>query len=61
MAYNNKKLKIIGILPYYANYRKHLNLFKRTLLTTINVEKAMATAKELQKTHDLIKESIFKI
>jgi hypothetical protein len=41
IAYNNKVLVLIGKTLFFANYRQHLNLFKRTLLG-LKAEKALA-------------------
>lgn len=43
LVYNNKLLKITGETLYFANYRRHLNLFKRTLLI-IKTQKALENA-----------------
>jgi hypothetical protein len=53
MAYNNKLLESIEQTLFYANYRRYLNLFTRTLLS-IKAKVAIATAKELKKIHKFL-------
>jgi hypothetical protein len=50
MAYNNKASEAIGKTPYFANYRKHPNLFQRTL-PSLNAEAAIKSAEEMKKIH----------
>jgi hypothetical protein len=35
IAYNNKLLEATGVMLYFANYRRHLNLFTRLLDSNI--------------------------
>jgi hypothetical protein len=57
LAYNNKTLEAIEQTLFYANYRQHLHLFKRVFLTK-KIEKAIAIATELKKTHKNIKTNL---
>jgi hypothetical protein len=59
IAYNNKLLESTGQTLFYANYRRHLNLFTRTF-PSIKAEAATATAKELKKTHEFLRVSLEK-
>jgi hypothetical protein len=59
IAYNNKTLEIIGKTLFYANYRRHLNLFTKTLLS-MKIEKAIAIAKELKEVHKELKKALKK-
>jgi hypothetical protein len=53
IAYNNKLSNSTGQTPFYANYGRHLNLFTRTF-PSIKAKAAVATAKELKKTHEFL-------
>jgi hypothetical protein len=35
IAYNNKLSEAIGVTPFFANYRRHPNLFTRSLNSNI--------------------------
>lgn len=59
MAYNNKTSESTGQTPFYANHGRHPNLFTRTL-PSIKTEAATATAEELKKTHEELRESLEK-
>jgi hypothetical protein len=59
MAYNNKLLESTGQTLFYANHRRHPNLFTRTL-PSIKAEAAIATAEELKKTHEFLRISLEK-
>jgi hypothetical protein len=50
IAYNNKALEATGQTPYFANYGKHPNLFKRTL-PSLKAEAAIKSAEEIKKIH----------
>jgi hypothetical protein len=51
IAYNNKALEATGQTPYFANYRKHPNLFKRTLPSP-RAEAAIKSAEEMKKIYE---------
>jgi hypothetical protein len=53
MAYNNKLSKSTRQTLFYANYRRHLNLFTCTF-PSIKAKAATAIAKELKKTHKFL-------
>jgi hypothetical protein len=59
IAYNNKLSESTGQTLFYANYRRHLNLFTRTF-PSIKAEAAIATAEELKKTHKFLRNSLKK-
>jgi hypothetical protein len=59
LAHNNKLLELTGKTLFFANYRRHLHLFKRTL-PSANAEAALITAEELKKTHEKMQERIKK-
>jgi hypothetical protein len=48
IAYNNKISEAIGKTLYFANYRKHPNLFQRTL-PSLKAEAAIKSAEEMKK------------
>jgi hypothetical protein len=50
IAYNNKTLEATGQILYFVNYRKYLNLFKRTL-PSLRAEAAIKLAEEIKKIH----------
>jgi hypothetical protein len=50
LAYNNKKAESIGVLPYYAYYRTHPNLFKRSF-PSLRAKAAIKTAEEIKKVY----------
>jgi hypothetical protein len=54
LAYNNKLLELTKMTPFFANYGRNPNLFKRTLPGP-KAEAAMATAEELQEVHKLLR------
>jgi hypothetical protein len=47
LAYNNKRLEATGQMLYFANYRRHLNLFNRTL-PGLNAEAAIKIVEEMK-------------
>jgi hypothetical protein len=51
MVYNNKALEATGQTPYFANHRKYLNLFKRTLPSP-KAEAAIKSAEEIKKIYE---------
>jgi hypothetical protein len=53
LAYNNKLSKATSIILYFANYRKHLNLFKKTL-PSIKIEIAIKTVEEIKEVYSLL-------
>jgi hypothetical protein len=57
LAYNNKVLELIGKTLFFANYRQHLNLFKRTLLE-LKVEKALAYTANMQVIYNKMQQKI---
>jgi hypothetical protein len=57
LAYNNKVLELIGKTLFFANYRQHLNLFKRILLG-LKVEKALANTTNMQATYNKMQQKI---
>ena len=59
LAYNNKISESTKQTPFYANHGRHPNLFTRTL-PSLKTEAAIATAEELKKTHEEIRESLEK-
>jgi hypothetical protein len=50
IAYNNKTSEAIGQTPYFANYRRYPNLFKR-ILPSPKAEAAIKSAEEIKKIH----------
>jgi hypothetical protein len=48
IAYNNKALEATGQTPYFANYGKYLNLFKR-ILPSPKAKAAIKSAEEIKK------------
>jgi hypothetical protein len=57
IAYNNKSLEAMGKTPYFANYGKHLNLFKRTL-PSLRAEAVMKSAEEMKKIYKEISKKL---
>ena len=57
LIYNNKLLEVISITLFFANYRRYLNLFKRTL-PKLKVEKALANTANIKKTYNKIQDKI---
>jgi hypothetical protein len=53
IAYNNKTLEATGQTLYFANYRKYLNLFKRTLPSP-KAKAAIKSAEKIKKIHKKI-------
>jgi hypothetical protein len=53
LAYNNKLSKVTSITLYFANYRKYLNLFKKTL-PSIKTEIVIKTAEEIKEVYSLL-------
>jgi hypothetical protein len=50
IAYNNKSSEATGQTLYFANHRKHPNLFKKTL-PSLRAEAAIKSAEEIKKIH----------
>jgi hypothetical protein len=50
IAYNNKVSEATGKTLYFANYGKHLNLFKRTLPSP-RAKAAIKNAEEIKRIH----------
>jgi hypothetical protein len=50
IAYNSKISEATGKTLYFANYRKHPNLFQRTLPSP-RAEAAIKSAEEIKKIH----------
>ena len=59
IAYNNKLLESTGQTPFYANHRRHPNLFTRTF-PSLKTEAAIATADELKEVHESLKKVLKK-
>jgi hypothetical protein len=59
LAYNNKLLELTRKTPFFANYRQHLNLFKRTLLGP-KAQAALTTATNLQEIYEEIRQKMAK-
>ena len=59
MAYNNKLLESTGQTPFYANHRRHPNLFTRTF-PSLKTEAAIAIANKLKLVHKLLKTTLEK-
>jgi hypothetical protein len=57
MAYNNKALEATGQIPYFTNYRKYPNLFKR-ILPSLKAEAAMKSAEEIKKIYKEISKKL---
>jgi hypothetical protein len=57
IAYNNKSLEATGKTPYFANYRKYLNLFKRTL-PSLRAKAAIKSAEEIKKIYKEISKKL---
>jgi hypothetical protein len=57
LAYNNKVLELTRKTLFFANYRQHLNLFKRTLLE-LKVEKALAYTANMQVIYNKMQQKI---
>jgi hypothetical protein len=57
IAYNNKALEATGQTPYFANYRKYLNLFKRTL-SSLRAKAAIKSAEEIKKIYKEISKKL---
>jgi hypothetical protein len=57
IAYNNKALEATGQTPYFANYRKYLNLFERTLPSP-KAKAAMKSAEEIKKIYEEISKKL---
>jgi hypothetical protein len=53
IAYNNKTLEAIEQTPYFANYRKHPNLFKR-ILPSLKAKAAIKLAEKIKKIYKKI-------
>jgi hypothetical protein len=53
IAHNNMLSESIEQTLFFANYRRHLNLFTRTL-PSLKTKAAIATANELKKVHELL-------
>jgi hypothetical protein len=53
IAYNNKSSEATGQTLYFANYRKYLNLFKKTL-PSLRAKAAIKSAEEIKKIHEEI-------
>jgi hypothetical protein len=51
IAYNNKLSEATGKTLYFANHRKHPNLFQRTL-PSLKAEAAIKSAEEIKKIHN---------
>jgi hypothetical protein len=51
IAYNNKLSEATGKTLYFANYRKHSNLFQRTLLSP-KAKAAIKLAEKIKKIHN---------
>jgi hypothetical protein len=57
IAYNNKALEAISQTPYFANYRKHPNLFER-ILPSLKAKAAIKSAEEIKKIHKEISKKL---
>jgi 16S rRNA C1402 (ribose-2'-O) methylase RsmI len=59
LAHNNKLLELTKKILFFANYRRYLYLFKRTL-PSANAKATLVIAEELKKIHEKIRERIKK-
>lgn len=59
LAYNNKISESTKQTPFYANHGRYLNLFTRILLN-LKTEVAIATAKEIKKIYEELRELLEK-
>jgi hypothetical protein len=57
IAYNNKVLEATGQTLYFANYRKHPNLFKRTL-PSLRAKAAIKSTEEIKKIYKEISKKL---
>jgi hypothetical protein len=60
IAYNNKLLEATGVTLFFANYRRHLNLFTKLLDSNIQTELAIALAEALKEIHKKSLKNIIK-
>lgn len=58
IAYNNKLSEATGYTPFFANHRRHLNLFTRLLDSNIQTESAIALVSALKEVHQKSLENI---
>jgi DNA-binding GntR family transcriptional regulator len=59
LAHNNKLLELIEKILFFANYRRHLYLFKRTL-PSANAKAALVIVEELKEIYKIMQERIKK-
>ena len=59
LAHNNKLLELTRKILFFANYRRYLYLFKKTLLS-VNAKAALVIVEELKKIYKIIQERIKK-
>jgi hypothetical protein len=57
IAYNNKASEATGQTPYFANYRKYPNLFKR-MLPSPRAKAAIKSAEEIKKIYEEISKKL---
>jgi hypothetical protein len=57
IAYNNKSSETTGKTLYFVNYRKYLNLFKRTL-PSLRAKAAIKSAEEIKKIYKEISKKL---
>jgi hypothetical protein len=57
IAYNNKSSEATGKTLYFANHRKHPNLFERTL-PSLRAKAAMKSAEEIKKIYKEISKKL---